>query len=312
MAAVGEVATLAGHTEDVVAVQAAPDGRIITSSWDCTVKVWRDGACERTIQAHDDWVRTLAVLPGGTRFVSVSDDGTVKLWTLDGTLERTIVGAPGEPVDDDEGVCVAICVAALPDGVHFAVGNNDDEVQLYHVDGTLVHTFKGHETTLFSLAVTSDGQHIISGSHDHPIKVWNVATKSLLTCVPAVGHADFVTSVAVMPDGQRVLSGLEDSTIRVWLLDGTLDEHSSHELNDQIGEGPRDAAQQPARALRIARRKGQALQRLRRRRPAHLQAPHLFRPRHGGLPGAATRGLRFVSGSNDDSARIVYHGLAPH
>ena len=34
-------------------VAAAPDGRIITGSYDHTVKVWRDGACERTIQAHD-------------------------------------------------------------------------------------------------------------------------------------------------------------------------------------------------------------------------------------------------------------------
>ena len=31
----------------------------------------------------------VAVLPDGARFVSVSNDGTVKLWTLDGALERT-------------------------------------------------------------------------------------------------------------------------------------------------------------------------------------------------------------------------------
>ena len=36
-------------------------------------------------------------------------------------------------------------VAALPDGVHFVVGlGAHAEVKLYHVDGTLVHTFKGH------------------------------------------------------------------------------------------------------------------------------------------------------------------------
>ena len=40
-----------------------------------------------------------------------------------------------------------VCVAALPDGVHFVVGNRRicvAEVRLYHVDGTLVHAFKGH------------------------------------------------------------------------------------------------------------------------------------------------------------------------
>ena len=98
--------------------------------------MWRDGACERTIQAHKP-VRAVAVLPGGARFVSVSDDRTAKLWTLDGALERTF--AVGSNV---------LCVAALPDGVHFVVGlgggPNKGDVRLYHVDGTLVHTFEGH------------------------------------------------------------------------------------------------------------------------------------------------------------------------
>ena len=34
-----------------------------------------------------------------------------------------------------------LCVAALPDGVHFVVGTYD-ELRLYHVDGQLVHAFK--------------------------------------------------------------------------------------------------------------------------------------------------------------------------
>ena len=39
-----------------------------------------------------------------------------------------------------------------------------NQVRLYHVDGTLVHTFKGHENAVNAVAVTPDGQHIISGS----------------------------------------------------------------------------------------------------------------------------------------------------
>ena len=65
---------------------AAPDGRIITGSWDRTVKVWRDGVCERTIEGTD--IECVAVLPGGA-LRQRSDDGAAKLWTLDGALERT-------------------------------------------------------------------------------------------------------------------------------------------------------------------------------------------------------------------------------
>ena len=43
------------HAHGVDCVAAAPGGRLITGSYR-DVKVWRDGACERTIQAHSDWV----------------------------------------------------------------------------------------------------------------------------------------------------------------------------------------------------------------------------------------------------------------
>ena len=93
----GEVVTLAGHVNqtlapfggDVNTVAVVLDGRVVTGSDDRTVKVWRDGACERTIDAHATLVRAVAVLPGGARFVSGSEDNTVKVWTLDGALERT-------------------------------------------------------------------------------------------------------------------------------------------------------------------------------------------------------------------------------
>ena len=69
-----------------------------------------------------------------------------------------------------------------------------------------------------ALALTPDGQHIISGSWDKLVKVWSVATKSLVsTCL---GHTDCVYAVAAMPDGQRFLSGSVDE-VNVWLLNGT-------------------------------------------------------------------------------------------
>ena len=71
------------------------------------------------------------------------------------------------------------------------------------------------------MAVTRDGQHIISGADDKLVKVWSVATKSLVsTCA---GHTSPVKAVAAMPDGQRILSGGNDSTVRVWFLNGTLE-----------------------------------------------------------------------------------------
>ena len=73
-----------------------------------------------------------------------------------------------------------------------------------------------------------------------------------------------------MPDGQRILSGGNDDTIRVWLLDGT---HKNtfvlHADRCSPWRCPTTSTRSPARRLHR-----QALQRQRRHRSAHLQAPH--------------------------------------
>ena len=103
--------TLSGHARMVTSVAAAGDGHVLTGSYDQTVKVWRGDELVRTIEAHTGSVEAVAVLPGGARFISGSRDDTAKLFTFGGELERTF------EVGSD-----VLCVAALPDGVHFVVG----------------------------------------------------------------------------------------------------------------------------------------------------------------------------------------------
>jgi WD40 repeat protein len=301
----GEVVTLIGHTEEVNSVAAVPDGRVITGGFDKIVKVWRNGASERTIRAHTNWVRAVAVLPGGTRFVSASDDDTSKLWTLDGALERTFeIGS------------YVMCAAALPDGVHFVVGlgpgMNGGEVRLYHVDGTLVHTFKAHDDIVLAVAVTPDGQHIISGAGDSLVKVWSVANKSLVsTCDgPIQLHPDGqpfvseVSAVALMPDGQRILSG-GYADVRVWLLNGTLKNSFKLHINEVSA-----LVALPDNRHALSASGDETVKLFNVNDGTVLRT---FKHHESGVSSLALLpdGLRFVSGSNDYTARIVEHGLAP-
>jgi WD40 repeat protein len=201
------------------------------------------------------------------------------------------------------------CVAALPDGMHFVVGNLAHEVRLYHVDGTLVHTFTGHTSGVRAVAVTRDGQHIISGSEDKLVKVWSVASKSLVsTCG---GHTGDVMAVAAMPDGQRILSGggYSDGTVHVWLLNGIL--QNTFELHTG------DVYTHTVNALVALPDNQHALS------GSDDGTVKLFNvndgtvlcsfPHHTSQVSCLallTDGLRFVSGSYDNTARIAYHGLA--
>ena len=160
------------------------------------------------------------------------------------------------------------------------------------------------------MATTSDGQHIISGSYDITVKVWSVATKSLVsTCEGHISAcawtSDWIRAVAAMPDGQRFLSGSDNATVCVWLLDGTLENtfelHTSHvfalvALPDNL-HALSASADTTVKLFNV--NDGAVL-----RTFTH----HTGVVRSLALP---PDGLRFASCSWDKTARIAYHGLAP-
>jgi WD40 repeat protein len=66
------------------------------------------------------------------------------------------------------------------------------------------------------VAVTFDDRHVVSGSTDNTLRVWDLATGETKTTLR--GHTGSVYAVAVTPDGRHVVSGSGDSTLRVWDL----------------------------------------------------------------------------------------------
>ena len=68
---------------------------------------------------------------------------------------------------------------------------------------------------MWSVVYSPDGQHIISGSEDRTIRIWDAETGAPVGD-PLEGHTDSVWSVAYSPDGQHIVSGSDDSTIRTW------------------------------------------------------------------------------------------------
>lgn len=95
---------------------------------------------------------------------------------------------------------------------------------------SLVNTFTGHSSFVNYLAISPDGQTLVSGSADKTIKVWNLATGQEIRTLK--GHSSFVNYLVISPDGQTLVSGSADKTIKVWnLVSGrelrTLQGHSS-------------------------------------------------------------------------------------
>ena len=96
---------------------------------------------------------------------------------------------------------------------------------------SIVHTITGHSGYVTSVAISPDGQTLVSGSNDKTIKIWQLSTGQELRTL--TGHSGWISSLAISPDGQTLVSGSWDKTIKIWQLSTgqelrTLTGHSAH------------------------------------------------------------------------------------
>lgn len=78
-----------GHSDRINGVLELPDTRFLTWARDNTLKIWdTDGALLATME-HSAWVNFAAYHPAGL-IISCSDDMSIGVWNLDGTLKRFI------------------------------------------------------------------------------------------------------------------------------------------------------------------------------------------------------------------------------
>ena len=82
---------------------------------------------------------------------------------------------------------------------------------------------EGHTDWIWAVAVTPDGQHIVSGSSDRTVRVWDLASGRLEHTLE--GHTHRVVAVTVTPDSQHIISAGE-FTVRVWNLADGRPEHT--------------------------------------------------------------------------------------
>src|SRR6266849_9894834 len=68
-------------------------------------------------------------------------------------------------------------------------------------------------STVPTIAFSPDGRTLASGSYDGSIKLWEVASGTLLW---TGWHADSIYNVAFAPDGSLLASGGNDATVRLW------------------------------------------------------------------------------------------------
>lgn len=171
----------------------------------------------RVLKGHTNWVTGVTLLPDSLFAMSVSLDGTMRLWNLSiGQQVYSVEAHPG-------GV---FSVAVSPDGRKAATGGSDGKVRVWDVrHGLALMTIDAHKEAVSALAITPDGSLLISAGDDKAIRLWEFDTGAHV--IDLLGHTEPVRSLAITPDGRTLISGGMDDTLRIWAVD---DGHLMHQL----------------------------------------------------------------------------------
>ena len=82
------------------------------------------------------------------------------------------------------------------------------------ITGSQVAILSGHTDWVRSLAFSSDGVSLVSGSHDNTVCLWDIQTGGVVKTFQ--GHTNWVYSVSISADNTTIASGSDDGTIYLW------------------------------------------------------------------------------------------------
>lgn len=209
-----EIATLVGHSSWIPSLTFSSDGSLLASAgWDSLVILWdvRDAKEVSRFTSHSRRVNDVAFSSDSTMLASAGWDTEVKIWLTNGeTREKYSVSCGDRPLNS---------VAWGPEDKKLIVGTWDGTIKVismdYEEEGKILATLTGgHKKSIQSVAYSPSGKHLVSGSMDHELLLWDAQAGKLISSLSK--HSKPVTSVAYTVDGSHLLSASADATVKVW------------------------------------------------------------------------------------------------
>ncbi|KAJ7971904.1 Coatomer, beta' subunit [Quillaja saponaria] len=161
-------------------------------------------------EAHEDYIRSLAVHPTLPYVLSAADDNAIKLWSLKKgwACMQTYTG--------HSHYVMQLALDPKDIGI-FATASLDGTLKIWDLDSpTPKFTLDGHlkGVNCVDYFLIGEKQYLLSGSDDYTAKVWDCETKSCIQTLE--GHTHNVTALCMHPELPIIVTGSEDGTVKLW------------------------------------------------------------------------------------------------
>ncbi len=104
--------------------------------------------------------------------------------------------------------------------------------------GDAVANFKQPTDTVYALAVSPDGKHLLAGGADRAIRIWQLVDNTLVKTL--TDHQNWVTDLRFSTDGKYLVSCDTQGVVKAWLTEGWV-----HEKTLKHNDAVQAAAFQP-------------------------------------------------------------------
>ena len=154
------------------------------------------------LEGHTGTVWQVAFSPDEQKLASVSADGNIRLWGLDGT-ELDILECNGKPLLD---------LDFSPNGDHIVAVDFDGSLHLWGSDGTFQKTWQAHKQPTRAIAFSPNGEYVATASEDATVKIWTLDGELVTNLNGELGgfHALLWTP------NQQIIAGDEQGNIYLW------------------------------------------------------------------------------------------------
>ncbi|KAJ7977146.1 WD repeat-containing protein 26 [Quillaja saponaria] len=224
---------LTEHKNEVWFVQFSNNGEYLaSSSKDCTAIIWKvleDGklTLKHTLSSHQNPVSFVAWSPDDLMLLTCGNAEVLKLWNVETGICKHTFG--------NNAFIISSC-AWFPDSKQLVCGSSDPEkgICMWDCDGNEIKAWRGMRMPkVLDLAVTPDGEHLISIFMDKEIRILNMGTNS----ERVISEECPITSLSISGDSQFFIVNLNSQEIHMWDIAGKWDKpfrYMGHEQQQYV------------------------------------------------------------------------------